>query len=106
MNGRVSGSHEGVALILFIEIRCIRTWPTTNQSVGVALAGVVIYFKPHWQIVDPICTIVFSILICYSTLSVRGPCRDMSIHACQNYHQKPHAYLSNYNPPTTKTDAR
>lgn len=71
------------------------TMYTDIQSVGVALAGVVIYFKPHWQIVDPICTIVFSILICYSTLSVRPPRRDMCAHAClpKLSHQKPHAYL-------------
>jgi solute carrier family 30 (zinc transporter), member 2 len=36
----------------------------------VALAGVVIYFKPDWQIVDPICTIVFSILIVFSTIQM------------------------------------
>ena len=40
------------------------------QSIGVALAGVLIYFKPHWQVVDPICTILFSIAICYSVVSM------------------------------------
>lgn len=57
-------------------IRSSHAYTTTRskrQSVGVALAGVVIYFKPHWQVVDPICTILFSILICYSTLNVRMP---------------------------------
>ena len=40
------------------------------QSIGVALAGITIYFKPHWQVVDPICTILFSIVICYSVVSM------------------------------------
>ncbi|GAB5032460.1 zinc transporter [Nannochloropsis oceanica] len=40
------------------------------QSIGVALAGVIIYFKPHWQVIDPICTILFSIVICYSVVSM------------------------------------
>lgn len=40
------------------------------QSIGVALAGVLIFFKPHWQVVDPICTIAFSILICYSVVNM------------------------------------
>jgi len=38
------------------------------QSIGVALAGVIIYFRPDWQIVDPIITIIFSVLIVFSTL--------------------------------------
>ena len=40
------------------------------QSIGVALAGVIIYFRPDWQIVDPVCTIIFSILIVFSTLQM------------------------------------
>lgn len=37
------------------------------QSIGVALAGLLIYLMPHWQIVDPLCTFVFSLLALYST---------------------------------------
>lgn len=33
------------------------------QSVGVALAGALIWWKPEWQILDPICTFLFSILV-------------------------------------------
>jgi zinc transporter 2 len=35
---------------------------------GVALAGAVIWYKPHWQIIDPICTFGFSVLVCLSTV--------------------------------------
>jgi len=40
------------------------------QSVTVLIAGVIIWQKPNWQITDPICTLIFSILVCYSTVGV------------------------------------
>jgi cation diffusion facilitator family transporter len=33
------------------------------QSVVVAFAGLIIWFKPHLQIVDPICTLIFSLMV-------------------------------------------
>ena len=40
------------------------------QSVAVLIAGLVIWAKPTWQIVDPICTLLFCALVFYSTLGV------------------------------------
>lgn len=40
------------------------------QSVVVLIAGLVIWAKPTWQLADPICTLIFSILVCYSTVGV------------------------------------
>mmetsp|Transcript_7342 Transcript_7342/g.12180 ORF Transcript_7342/g.12180 Transcript_7342/m.12180 type:complete len:475 (+) Transcript_7342:270-1694(+) len=40
------------------------------QSVAVLIAGVVIWFKPEWRIVDPICTLFFCTVVFYSTLGV------------------------------------
>ena len=40
------------------------------QSVGVALAGALIWWKPEWQILDPICTFIFSILVLWYNYSV------------------------------------
>lgn len=40
------------------------------QSVAVLIAGLVIWLKPEWRIVDPICTLVFCALVFYSTLGV------------------------------------
>ena len=34
------------------------------------VAALVIYFKPHWTIVDPVCTFVFSVLVLATTLSI------------------------------------
>lgn len=40
------------------------------QSVVVFVAGLIIWAKPTWQVADPICTLIFSILVCYSTVGV------------------------------------
>lgn len=40
------------------------------QSVVVLVAGLIIWYKPTWQLVDPICTLIFSFMVCYATLGV------------------------------------
>ena len=40
------------------------------QSAAVLIAGLVIWVKPEWHIVDPICTLLFCALVFYSTLGV------------------------------------
>ncbi|XP_032669902.1 zinc transporter 2-like isoform X2 [Odontomachus brunneus] len=40
------------------------------QSIGVFIAALVIYFKPSWSIVDPICTFLFSILVMLTTVAI------------------------------------
>ncbi|KAG5450605.1 Zinc transporter 2 [Clonorchis sinensis] len=40
------------------------------QSVGVMIAAMIIYFRPHLKVVDPICTFLFSILVLITTINV------------------------------------
>lgn len=40
------------------------------QSVVVLVAGLIIWHKPAWQLADPICTLVFSTLVCYTIVGV------------------------------------
>lgn len=40
------------------------------QSFGVLVAAIVIYYKPEWNIVDPICTFLFSILVLMTTFTI------------------------------------
>jgi cation diffusion facilitator family transporter len=40
------------------------------QSLGVFVAAIVIYFKPEWNLIDPICTFVFSILVLFTTIKI------------------------------------
>ncbi|KAI9019740.1 cation efflux family-domain-containing protein [Hyaloraphidium curvatum] len=40
------------------------------SSVGVLIAGIVIYFYPHMTIVDPICTFLFSVIVLFTTVRI------------------------------------
>jgi zinc transporter 2 len=40
------------------------------QSLGVLIASLIIFFKPHLKIADPICTIVFSVIVLATTLPI------------------------------------
>ena len=44
------------------------------QSIGVITAGIIIYFWPDYQIVDPICTFVFSVIVFCTTINVFREC--------------------------------
>ena len=37
------------------------------QSVGVMLSGALIWWKPQWQIADPIATCIFAVLVMFTT---------------------------------------
>ncbi|KAF8386072.1 cdf-2 [Pristionchus pacificus] len=40
------------------------------QSVGVLVAALVIFFFPDWSVVDPICTLFFSIIVLFTTIYI------------------------------------
>ena len=40
------------------------------QSVAVLIAGLIIWLKPEWHILDPIITLGFCMIVFYSTLGV------------------------------------
>lgn len=40
------------------------------QSVGVCVAGGLIWYKPEWQIADPIATFIFSVLVLATTIGI------------------------------------
>lgn len=40
------------------------------QSIGVFCAAIIIYFKPTWQLADPICTFIFSIIVLWTTITI------------------------------------
>jgi zinc transporter 2 len=44
------------------------------MSVGVIIAAVIIYIVPEWKIADPMCTYLFSIIICFTTVPVFKDC--------------------------------
>jgi zinc transporter 2 len=40
------------------------------QSIGVIIAAVIIVIEPEWQIADPICTFLFSIIVVFTTVPI------------------------------------
>ena len=44
------------------------------MSVGVIIAALIIYFAPEWKIADPLCTYLFSVIICFTTVPVFKEC--------------------------------
>eukprot|EP00922_Rhytidocystis_sp_ex-Travisia-forbesii_P057425 GHVS01085048.1.p1 GENE.GHVS01085048.1~~GHVS01085048.1.p1 ORF type:complete len:458 (+),score=59.40 GHVS01085048.1:141-1514(+) len=40
------------------------------QNVGVMIAAGLIWWNPHWRLMDPICTLVFSVLVAFTTFSI------------------------------------
>jgi len=44
------------------------------MSVGVVIASVIIWFKPEYKIADPICTFVFSIIVCVTVRPIVSNC--------------------------------
>lgn len=43
-------------------------------SLGVCVAGTIIYFKPTWTYADPICTFVFSIIVFFTVTPITKNC--------------------------------
>lgn len=44
------------------------------QSIGVISAAIIIKVRPDWQIADPICTYVFSVLVLLTTVPIFIEC--------------------------------
>jgi zinc transporter 2 len=42
------------------------------QSVGVAVAALLIWWRPQWSLADPLCTLFFSAIVLYTTLRMIG----------------------------------
>ena len=47
------------------------------QSVGVTIAGALIWAKPEWRIADPICTFLFSVIVILTTVPIARDCFKM-----------------------------
>jgi zinc transporter 2 len=44
------------------------------MSIGVIIASVIIYINPEYKIADPICTYLFSVIVCFTTIPVFKDC--------------------------------
>ena len=51
------------------------------QSAGVIVAGCIIYFYPHCSIADPICTLLFSLIVMFTTIPIVKSCLTILMEA-------------------------
>lgn len=51
------------------------------QSIGVIAASVIILLKPEWQIADPVCTYIFSVLVLFTTVPIFTDCIKIIMEA-------------------------
>ncbi|CAN7988872.1 unnamed protein product, partial [Ixodes hexagonus] len=61
--------HKGV-MNLNVRAAFIHVLGDLIQSVGVLLAAIIIYFCPSCGMVDPICTLMFSVIVLVTTLAI------------------------------------
>lgn len=69
-----SHSHEKQESNINITSAYLHVLGDMLMSVGVIIAALVIYFKPEWNIADPICTYLFSVIVCFTTIPVFKDC--------------------------------
>lgn len=55
------------------------------QSIGVIIAALIIFLKPEWQIIDPICTFLFSVLVIFTTVPVSKDCLKVLMEASPHH---------------------
>lgn len=65
-----SHSHEHNQENINVRAAFIHVLGDFLQSFGVLIAAIVIYFKPSWNLVDPICTFLFSVLVLITTFNI------------------------------------
>lgn len=64
------GSAHGHGENINVRAAFIHVLGDVLQSIGVFCAAIIIYFKPTWQLADPICTFLFSIIVLYTTVTI------------------------------------
>ncbi|CAH0514405.1 unnamed protein product [Peronospora belbahrii] len=69
-NGQVSLSSHKKLENLNIQAAYIHALGDFIQSIGVCIAGGLIWYKPEWQIADPIATFIFSVLVLGTTVGI------------------------------------
>lgn len=51
------------------------------QSLGVAIAGVIVYVRPEYRQADPVCTLMFCVVVLATTLPILGDCVKILMEA-------------------------
>lgn len=68
--GSAAPSGHGHSENMNVRAAFIHVLGDVLQSIGVFCAAIIIYFKPNWQLADPICTFIFSIIVLWTTVTI------------------------------------
>jgi zinc transporter 2 len=52
------------------------------MSIGVVLAALIVYVKPTWVVVDPLCVFFFAIVVCYTATDILKECFSVLMEGC------------------------
>ncbi|XP_055299563.1 proton-coupled zinc antiporter SLC30A2 isoform X1 [Sitodiplosis mosellana] len=69
-HGGGSGGGHGHTENINVRAAFIHVLGDVLQSIGVFFAAIIIYFKPTWQLADPICTFIFSVIVLWTTITI------------------------------------
>lgn len=64
------GSHGHSHTNMNVRAALIHVIGDFIQSVGVFIAGLIIFFNHDYKLADPICTFIFSVLVMFTTLNI------------------------------------
>ncbi|OIW18810.1 hypothetical protein TanjilG_25253 [Lupinus angustifolius] len=68
--GESKDGHEKKQWNINVQGAYLHVLGDSVQSVGVMIGGAVIWYKPEWQIVDLICTLIFSVIVLGTTINM------------------------------------
>ncbi|KAI3801487.1 hypothetical protein L1987_29592 [Smallanthus sonchifolius] len=63
-----TSKHKNVTMNINIKGAYLHVMADMIQSVGVMIAGLVIWVRPEWLMVDLVCTLIFSVLVLCTTI--------------------------------------
>ncbi|KAH7729090.1 CRE-CDF-2 protein [Aphelenchoides avenae] len=70
-NGQVSTGHDASSEVnINVRAAFIHVLGDLIQSIGVLIAGLIILWNEKWSIVDPICTLLFSVIVVTTTVYI------------------------------------
>lgn len=47
------------------------------QSIGVIIAAIIVFCRPDWSIADPLCTLLFSVIVMFTTFPIIKECTEV-----------------------------
>ena len=73
-HGHSHGEKKEVRRNINVDAAFLHALGDMIMSIGVCVAGAIIYFQPTWVIADPICTFVFSVIVCFTVTPIVKNC--------------------------------